>query len=479
MTSDLDLWQTSNWQMPERSRLYRIAPLGNDSIMREALHSVLIRLALAHTVSPLVLMRREIVPETRIRHTKHSSSFTESHLKTMNGVGKYAAEFTRKLEDLTSQQKLSECSFMLWSGLLDPRALGLLYTHPRWCPMCFLEWRDAGHEPYLPLIWQAAPILVCPVHSMALQHECPSCRRIQPFVPRHAHVDFCSRCGSWLAANHKELKGIVKASRISPRQRYNIDAIGEMILHGPEISELLTAQHLQTRIAEIAERHFDGTVANIERALGFTKRVISQWRYRNVQPSLPALLLMTQGLRTTPVAFLRDGLDDSFTAPPQRQFRPPTRRTLDLSVKQRTALTDALRNIIAEGYSEFPMKDVAERLGYKYTYLRYWFEDECRQISRLHRHWVLAQRKEKEVRDAELTTQLVRAVYSTYAHVTRRHIEKCLREAGLSLANPVVREAANRVKFDHFSACRPVQHHDPTSALAYGEHGPKDCHPPD
>ncbi|ONQ02739.1 hypothetical protein A8D93_06180 [Burkholderia cenocepacia] len=65
--------------------------------MREALHSVLIRLALAHTVSPLVLMRREIVPETRIRHTKHSSSFTESHLKTMNGVGKYAAEFTRKL----------------------------------------------------------------------------------------------------------------------------------------------------------------------------------------------------------------------------------------------------------------------------------------------------------------------------------------------------------------------------------------------
>lgn len=188
---------------------------------------------------------------------------------------------------------------------------------------------------------------------------------------------------------------------------------------------------------------------------------------------------MTQGLRTTPVAFLRDGLDDSFTAPPQRQFRPPTRRTLDLSVKQRTALTDALRNIIAEGYSEFPMKDVAERLGYKYTYLRYWFEDECRQISRLHRHWVLAQRKEKEVRDAELATQIVRAVYSTYAHVTRRHIEKCLREAGLSLANPVVREAANRVKFDHFSACRPVQHHDPTDALAYGEHGPKDCHPPD
>lgn len=135
---------------------------------------------------------------------------------------------------------------------------GLLSTHPRWCPLCFLEWRNAGHEPYLPLIWQAAPILVCPVHSMALQYECPTCRRVQPFVPRHAHVDFCSRCGSWLAANHKELRGIAKASRLSPQQRYNIDAIGEMILRGPEISELLTAQHLQTRTAEIADHHFDG-----------------------------------------------------------------------------------------------------------------------------------------------------------------------------------------------------------------------------
>ncbi|WP_175796884.1 TniQ family protein [Burkholderia cenocepacia] len=479
MTSDDNLWQTANWQMPERSRLYRIAPLGNDSIMREALHSVLIRLALAHTVSPLVLMRREIVPETRIRHTKHSSSFTESHLKTMNGVGKYAAEFTRKLEDLTSQQKLNECSFMQWSGLLDPRALGLLYTHPRWCPMCFLEWRDAGHEPYLALIWQAAPILVCPVHSMALQHECPSCRRIQPFVPRHAHVDFCSRCGSWLAANHKELRGIVKASRISPRQRYNIDAIGEMILHGPEISELLTAQHLQTRIAEIAERHFDGTVANIERALGFTKRVISQWRYRNVQPSLPSLLLMTQGLRTTPIAFLRDGLDDSFAAPPQRQFRPPTRRTLDLSVKQRNALTEALQNIIAEGYSKHPMKDVAEKLGYKYTYLRYWFEDECRQISRLHRHWVLAQRKEKEVHDAELATQLVQALYSSQAHVTRRHMENCLRDAGLSLANPVVRKAANDVKIVYFSVHRATRHSESNDTPASPEHRNGDPSPTD
>ncbi|WP_081067506.1 TniQ family protein [Burkholderia territorii] len=479
MTSDNDLWQTSNWQMPERSRLYRIAPLGKTSIMREALHSVLIRLAQAHTVSPLVLMKREIVPGTRIRHTKHSSSFTESHLKTMNGVGKYAAELTRKLENLTSQQQLSECSFMLWSGLLDPRALGLLSTHPRWCPLCFLEWRDAGHEPYFPLIWQAAPILVCPVHSMALQYECPTCRRVQPFVPRHAHVDFCSRCGSWLAANHKELRGIAKASRLSPQQRYNIDAIGEMILRGPEISELLTAQHLQTRIAEMADRHFDGTVANIERALGFTKKVISQWRYRDVKPSLPAFLRMTQGLCTTPVALLRDGLDESFAAPPQRQFRKPTRRTLDLSVRQRNALTEALRTIIAKGYSEHPMKDVAEKLGYKYTYLRYWFEDECRQISKLHQQWVQAQRLATEEHDAELATQLVRTLYSTQAHVTRRRTEKCLREAGLSLANPVVREAANRVKVEHFSASRPIQHSGPNEVFAYVEHWSEDPPPPD
>ncbi|WP_208457551.1 hypothetical protein, partial [Burkholderia anthina] len=175
-------------------------------------------------------------------------------------------------------------------------------------------------------------------------------------------------------------------------------------------------------------------------------------------------LLMTQGLRTTPVALLRDGLDESFAAPPQRQFRKPTRRTLDLSVRQRNALTEELRTIIAKGYSEHPMKDVAEKLGYKYTYLRYWFESECRQISQLHRQWVLAQRVAKEKHDAELATQLVRTLYSTQAHVTRRHIERRLREVSLSLANPVVREAANRVKVDYFSAGHPPRHCDSSEA---------------
>ncbi len=199
--------------------------------------------------------------------------------------------------------------------------------------------------------------------------------------------------------------------------------------------------------------------------------------YRN-EP-LPALLLMTQGLRTTPVAFLRDGLDASFAAPAQRQFRPPSRRTLELSVKQRNALTEALRNIIAEGYSECPMKDVAEKLGYKYTYLRYWFETECRQISKLHRQWILAQRLEKERRDAALATQVVRALYSTQAHVTRRHTEKCLRNVGLSLASPVVREAANRVKDEHFSACRTMQHSDSNETFASDEQQSEDSNPSD
>ncbi len=216
MTSDNDLWQVSNWQMPERSRLYRIVPLGKTSIMREALHSVLIRLAQAHTVSPLVLMKREIVPGTRIRHTKHSSSFTESHLKTMNGVGKYAAELTRKLENLTSQRQLSQCSFMLWSGLLDPRALGLLSTHPRWCPLCFLEWRDAGHEPYLPLIWQAAPILVCPVHSMALQYECP-------IVGQSQLIRCALRQKLGLAGTRtSDHRGRPRSTQSSPRVRFKV-----------------------------------------------------------------------------------------------------------------------------------------------------------------------------------------------------------------------------------------------------------------
>jgi hypothetical protein len=445
MKSNTGLWPTTEWEMPSRSRLFSVRPMALDTVMREALHSLIIRIARAHTVRPMILVKDEILPGCAIRYDKDSANFAKTYLKTMNGLGKYASEFTASLERLTMQSRLEECSFICWDGLLDYHSNGLLHAHPRWCPMCFCEWRAAGVEPYFPLAWQVAPLRHCPIHNARLHDHCPSCEKAQPFVPRHSYLDHCSYCGHFLGQLIANSETPSPDASISATEQHAMLAVSEMICDGPSIRHLLNVEHFWTRVQQAADKYYEGKIKTMERAIGFSESSLRGWKAGRHKPSFAAMFKLTRGLGVTPVSFLTHGISDSFI-PSQPPKRPSRKYATKLTTSQTDALKRALDEIIRSGYSELPMRDVSKRLGYRHSFLIYWYRDECRQISQLHRKWVAKQAEERGSADRMRASDIVRQMYASHAHVTRRSIDEAIHRAGMSLQDPVVRAAVYSVR---------------------------------
>ncbi|WP_334025952.1 TniQ family protein [Burkholderia gladioli] len=315
MTSpSFSLWSSSDWEMPPRSRLYSIRPLGEGTVMVEALHSLVVRLAHAHVVKPAVLVKEEILRDCEINYTKYSAKFVTTYLSTMNGLGKYAREILTSVENLTMQPGLDACTFLRWDELFDYRARRMLHLHPHWCPLCFAAWRQNGVEPYYPLIWQSIIVLRCPVHFVPLEQRCPTCLRVQPFVPRHYYLDHCSHCGSSLALHAGNLSPAIR-QQVPAGDLHAIDTIAEMITHGPTIQGLLSAEHFWARLQEAADTFYNGNVKAFEKSLGFAEGTFSNWKLGRHKPSFSAFYKFAYKLDTTPVSFLLNGTPATFSPP--------------------------------------------------------------------------------------------------------------------------------------------------------------------
>lgn len=455
MTSaNSSLWSSSDWEMPPRSRLYSIRPMGEGTVMVEALHSLVVRLAHAHVVKPAVLVKEEILRDCEINYTKYSAKFVTTYLSTMNGLGKYAREILTSVENLTMQSGLDACTFLRWDELFDYRARRMLHLHPHWCPLCFAAWRRDDVEPYYPLIWQSIIVVRCPIHLVPLEQRCPSCLKGQPFVPRHYYLDHCSHCGNSLALHAGNLSPAIR-QQVPATDLHAIDTIAEMITNGPTIQGLLSAEHFWSQLQEAADKFYDGNIKAFERSLGFAEGTFSNWKLGRHKPSFSAFYKFACKLDTTPVAFLVSGAPDKFSAPGPSP-RPAKKTPMRLTAAEHDRLRSALRAILDRGCSPQPMRNVAAQLGYRHSFLIYWFRSECRQISTLYRQWVALQAKNRTCANWKLALETVENLYASRRRVTRRLMEDALAKAGLSLQDPAVRDAAYAVRSRRLEAGRSL-----------------------
>lgn len=450
--SPTPLWPSDEWQMPARSRLYAITPQGKGTVMVEALHSLVIRLAHAHVVKPAVLVKEEILRDCDINYTKYSAKFVTTYLSTMNGLGKYAREIKDSLETLTMQSGLDDCTFLRWDGLFEYRSRRMLHLHPHWCPCCFYDWRQSGIEPYYPLIWQSVIVRHCPIHLVPLQEKCPGCHKAQPFVPRHYYLDHCSYCGGALAGREVGA-GNAQFAPITANAQHAIDTVSEMITRGPSIEHLLTATHFWSKVQETADLYCEGKIKSLEKALGFAEGTFSNWKLGRHKPSFVAFYRFARTLDTTPVRFLVEGVSGTF-CPPKLEARSPRRARKILTTAELDALRIALRAVIAQGHSQQPMRDIAARLGHSHSFMIYWFSDECRQISQLHRRWVASRANTRMIGNRALAARIAETLYAGRRRVTRRLIERELAKADLSLQDPVVRDSVYAVRTCYLASRR-------------------------
>ncbi len=445
----LELWDTSSPAIPPRSRLFNLPPKALSSELRESQISYVVRIAHAHSVRPMDLINREIIPLTEIKFKKSCSNFQQLYTKTINAHTKYGSEFARALQLLTQRQDIAFTTFIPWGDVLDPKGAGLLSPHPKWCPECLTEWRELGEEPYFPLLWYARSVKLCEKHRSSLVDTCPSCTRHQPFVPKHAHLDRCSHCGAWLAARNDYTSGVaLPAVTLSRYERFLASAISEMIKESPEASEFATYPRLQRRLREYVQLIGNGVITKFERLMGFNSRVILQWINKDTRPQLGQLLLLCYRLQTTPVALLRDNLPTDVPLIDKAYPLHDARPKIKLTANARKKLLGQLQEIINDP-NDFPMfKAVCQKLGYTNNFLKYWFPELCLAISQKHRDYVSNRSAKKKLDAIETTIKVVTALLQQRRRISNRLIGEELSKQGISMLNPDIRAAVMKARQD-------------------------------
>ena len=108
----LELWSDLPVISPRRSRLFSLAPIGVGTDRQEALSSYMVRLARAHSVTPLDLCNHELLPITEIKMGRAMCNFVMKDAKTMNGLNKYAREAVKGFQQLTERNDLDNCTLL-------------------------------------------------------------------------------------------------------------------------------------------------------------------------------------------------------------------------------------------------------------------------------------------------------------------------------------------------------------------------------
>ena len=452
MIDSLILDFDDDWVPPARSRLVTLRPMGAGTQMLESVSSLLVRIARAHTVKPLDLLNREIVPRTDIQLKRPSSSFVNTHAKTANGLGKYAHEIVGALEQLTGQTGLASCSFLPWRELLASNGNSLLHPRPSWCPACFQEWRAAGNEPYFPLVWFCEQVAVCPAHKHPLIDRCTVCGRQQPFVTRHAYLDYCSYCGDWLG---KEGSTDGKAAALPQRAIARASAIGELIVVGqtPEASTLGAHGRHVTVITAIVREHFEGVRSEAERRLGVRPHVMQNWLGKHKLLSLKSLFELSERVGVSPVTLLRNDPTTTFDLS-QRTAMKPIKHRPPVTEQRLDALRKMLDGIARNGPHHLALTDIAKTLGEKYSFLRYWCPNECARISAAHLKFKSDNSKAKLAANVVQSRRIMMRLLSSKQRITRKIVKAELAANRISIACPEVRAALRRAVSDFVSTER-------------------------
>ena len=181
--ADVDLAPVA---IPVRSTLLSLAPLGGDS-GRESLWSYLHRLADAHAVRLLDLVKEVVLPRTPDRRTQRKCGGFDLRTVLLPVIG---PAFAKAVESLAMRPSLVRHT-------LGPIASlhGLMIAakdNRSWCPDCLAQ----DEIPFERLAWAIKGLDVCVEHRTRLLDRCPGCGALQSYQAANSDLRACWSCGA-------------------------------------------------------------------------------------------------------------------------------------------------------------------------------------------------------------------------------------------------------------------------------------------
>lgn len=410
-------WHVDRPDMPSRSRLYHLLPLGLGTPFVESLSSYLARLAQAHSVSVSKLLAQEVLPLfdplKPLAPAMINSWF--KNIYTINGLARHATNFVQALQQLTHHHNLRCLTMLSWTNVISTK--NLLRRTRAWCPACYQSWLDAGQIIYEPLLFALKPMSACPIHHLPLTTHCPDpdCRRTLPLLAARYQPGYCSGCKRWLGQaspgnqtlSQDELAWQTWVSR----------SLGQLLAATPSFSVLPPKERIASALSTHLEQLTAGNLAALARIIPFPQTTLHCWRDGSRLPQVTSLLQLSYFLGIAPLALLtQDPLvvnPTSFTFLHDNPFLYQSRQNVSsLSSHQ---LRSALEAVLSSNEKPPPsLNQTVKRLGYHTPrLLRRQFPELCRAISTRYLNYHQAQIEQKKRVTANLET-----VFSSSSSVT-------------------------------------------------------------
>ena len=165
---------TAKSNIPPRSRLYYLEPIGIGTPYIESLTSYVARLAKAHCLSPKLLLERGI-NSFNTQSSKRNNLFgIRQYSGEINGRGETASKLVNLLEKVTFKENLRFSTLLSWTEIFPRKKL--VKTNKSWCPLCYQDFIAQNKPVYEPLIWSVNIVSTCSIHKTPLESLCHSKR---------------------------------------------------------------------------------------------------------------------------------------------------------------------------------------------------------------------------------------------------------------------------------------------------------------
>jgi len=382
--------RSAEWPiLQSRSYLYHLEPIGVGTSEVESFTSYLVRLAQAHGIRTGKLIEQEIAPrsgQTHLIGTPSLNGFLSVFARSLNGTEILAAKWTQILEQLTLRNDLRFLTLLKWRNVLTPS--GSIHKHRAWCPLCYEEWKAIGQIVYDPLIWTLKVVTECLRHRQRLHLQCPICQRFQPAISFRAPPGHCNNCGIWLGMlpQIESLRNDPLAEATSQRQRWNVQAVGELLAAAPYVS-VPPKERTRLAICAYVQHLTNGNLNAFAKHLELPDATLWQMRHGRT-PRLSTLLELCYRLGTTPLHFLTEDLmtnlsmDIKTYITPTTDAKPRGRPTLE----EIDRLRGALEAILARDEEPPPsLEEAIARVGSFDKTLRRLFPELCSAITARYR----------------------------------------------------------------------------------------------
>jgi hypothetical protein len=171
---------------------------------------------------------------------------------------------------------------------------------------------------------------------------------------------------------------------------------------------------------------------------------LKNWFGRSERPSLPQWLSIAYGLGLGPIEFLTsafcDGPATRWLRRVPRKAKVRSERRL-LSDDQRKAIQEQLDAAVASSDEPVSVAMLSRTLGLKRSFLTYHWPTECKRIGT--RYWEVtkARTAQRIGRQTEAAKAAVDSLLANGVYPSPRKARAFLRQAGVPLAKPTIREA--------------------------------------